>query len=65
MSMITPPSSRATVCRAPQQACYELETIYAIIDEAFFCHIAFSTSSGGQCVNFMKLFQFGTHCVPN
>lgn len=46
-----PPSPRTTVRRKPERGHYDAETIHAIIDAAFLCHIAFSDG-------------YGTHCLP-
>jgi uncharacterized protein len=34
-------TSRTTVHRKPDRACYDRERIYAILDEAFVCHLGF------------------------
>jgi len=46
MSDSVAPSERTRVIREPQRAVYDRSTINAILDEAFFCHVGFST--GGQ-----------------
>ncbi len=37
-----PPSDRATVSRASERGHYDRETVYAIIDSAWLCHVAFA-----------------------
>ncbi|WP_338525120.1 pyridoxamine 5'-phosphate oxidase family protein [Pseudomonas batumici] len=46
-----PLSERARVRREPRHADYERETLNAIIDAAYVCHLAFTD-------------QRGTHCIP-
>jgi nitroimidazol reductase NimA-like FMN-containing flavoprotein (pyridoxamine 5'-phosphate oxidase superfamily) len=36
------PSERTTVKRLPKRANYERETVYAILDEGFICHVGFA-----------------------
>ena len=38
-----PPSERTRVVREPQRGVYDREAIYKILDEAFVCHVGFST----------------------
>jgi len=45
-----PPSPRTTVRRKPERGHYDAETIHAIIDAAFLCHIAFSDAQGTHCL---------------
>jgi len=40
------PSERSTVKRLPERASYDDDLIYAILDEALICHMAFTTDSG-------------------
>lgn len=42
MSPAAPPSERTRVRRLADRARYERETIEAIVDEAFFCHLGFA-----------------------
>jgi uncharacterized protein len=39
------PTERTRVIREPQRGLYDREAIYKILDEAFICHIGFSTDS--------------------
>ena len=43
MSDSVAPTERTRVVREPQRAVYDRSTIYTILDEAFFCHVGFST----------------------
>src|SRR5690554_2207833 len=38
------------VCRNPGRGRYDPETIWAILDEAFLCHVAFVTADGRPAV---------------
>ena len=42
MSDSAAPTERTRVVREPQRAVYDRAAIYAILDEAFFCHVGFS-----------------------
>jgi nitroimidazol reductase NimA-like FMN-containing flavoprotein (pyridoxamine 5'-phosphate oxidase superfamily) len=42
----TPPSARTEVKRLPDRAAYDRETVEAILDEGFVCHVAFVTDGG-------------------
>ncbi|MFG6446746.1 pyridoxamine 5'-phosphate oxidase family protein [Roseateles sp. BYS180W] len=44
------PSSRTKVRRIAELANYEKESLYGIIDEAYFCHIAFSDGENTHCI---------------
>jgi nitroimidazol reductase NimA-like FMN-containing flavoprotein (pyridoxamine 5'-phosphate oxidase superfamily) len=41
MSETQMPTTRTRVVREPQRAVYDRETVYAILDEAFLCHVGF------------------------
>ena len=36
------PTERTTVRRLPERAAYDRQTVHAILDEGFFCHVAFA-----------------------
>ncbi len=44
------PSARSRVRRVAENANYERETLYAIIDAAYVCHIAFTDPHGTHCI---------------
>ncbi len=46
----TPPTPRTRVRRMASQANYDPNVLYAIIDEAYLCHIAFSGNTGAHCI---------------
>ena len=46
----TPASQRTQVRRAAKRASYEEETLHAIIDDAYMCHIAFNDGHGVHCI---------------
>jgi hypothetical protein len=41
----TPPSERARVRRAAERGHYDSETVHAIIDAAWVCHVAFADTA--------------------
>ena len=45
-----PPSERTRVRRLAELAHYERSTLYAIIDAAYLCHIAFHDEKGSHCI---------------
>ncbi len=45
------PSERTQVKRIAENARYDKDSLYAIVDEAYVCHVAFHD-------------QFGSHCIP-
>lgn len=45
-----PPSPRTEIRRKPDRGHYDAETIHAIVDAAFVCHIAFSDGQGTHCL---------------
>jgi nitroimidazol reductase NimA-like FMN-containing flavoprotein (pyridoxamine 5'-phosphate oxidase superfamily) len=45
MSDSVAPSERTRVIREPQRAVYDRAAIYAILDEAFICHVGFSADA--------------------
>jgi nitroimidazol reductase NimA-like FMN-containing flavoprotein (pyridoxamine 5'-phosphate oxidase superfamily) len=49
-NMNTAPSDRTRICRIAENANYERETLYAIIDEAYLCHIAVADAKGSHCI---------------
>lgn len=44
------PSARTRVRRAASRASYEDETLKAIIDAAYVCHVAFADEEGAHCI---------------
>ncbi|MES2263540.1 MAG: pyridoxamine 5'-phosphate oxidase family protein [Pseudomonadota bacterium] len=48
--MNTAPTARTRVRRIPTNASYDSATLYAIIDDAYLCHIAFSDDGGPHCI---------------
>lgn len=46
----TAPSDRTRVRRVPENARYERETVHAIVDAAYLCHIAFADERGSHCI---------------
>lgn len=49
-----PPSARTRVRRVAQRGHYDRETLWAILDAAYVCHVAFADGADGQ----------GVHCIP-
>lgn len=45
-----PPSERARVRRASERAHYDHDTIHAIVDDAWLCHVAFTSPTGVLCL---------------
>jgi nitroimidazol reductase NimA-like FMN-containing flavoprotein (pyridoxamine 5'-phosphate oxidase superfamily) len=50
MTKSNPPSARTRVRRIPLAASYDRELVYAIVDEAYICHIAFADAHGSHCI---------------
>lgn len=50
MSAAKPPTHRTRIRRLPEFANYEKSALYAIIDEAYVCHIAFSEGDSTHCI---------------
>lgn len=46
----TPASDRTRVRRIAENARYDRETLYAIVDAAYLCHIAFADEKGTHCI---------------
>lgn len=46
----TAPSDRTRVRRVAENARYERETVHAIVDAAYLCHIAFADERGSHCI---------------
>lgn len=44
------PSDRTRVRRSADKARYDSDTLYAIIDDAYLCHIAFGDDKGSHCI---------------
>lgn len=45
-----PPSGRTRVRRIPNRGHYDRATLYAIVDAAYVCHVAFSDGGGVHCI---------------
>ena len=45
-----PPSPRTRVRRVAELASYEQATLYAVLDAAYLCHIAFQDEHGNHCI---------------
>jgi len=48
--MISAPSPRTRIRRSPENAAYDRSTLYAIVDQAYLCQIAFSDVHGTHCI---------------
>jgi nitroimidazol reductase NimA-like FMN-containing flavoprotein (pyridoxamine 5'-phosphate oxidase superfamily) len=46
----TPPSDRTRVRRVARRGNYDEATLYAILDEAYVCHLAFADEHGVHCI---------------
>lgn len=46
----SPPSERCRIRRKPTRAHYDRETLYAIIDAAHLCHVAFAEGASVHCL---------------
>jgi nitroimidazol reductase NimA-like FMN-containing flavoprotein (pyridoxamine 5'-phosphate oxidase superfamily) len=46
----TPPSERTRIHRVAQRAHYDRATLYAILDDARLCHVAFANEQGVHCI---------------
>lgn len=44
------PSERTTLRRVPNRAHYDSDTLYAVIDDARICHVAFNDETGTHCI---------------
>lgn len=55
-----PPSERTKVRRIAENARYDAETLHAIIDAAYLCHIAFADGKGTHCIP-MACWRDGNH----
>jgi nitroimidazol reductase NimA-like FMN-containing flavoprotein (pyridoxamine 5'-phosphate oxidase superfamily) len=44
------PSARTQVRRIPRNAAYDRQTVHAIVDAAYICHIAFHDDHGAHCI---------------
>jgi len=45
-----PPSDRTRVRRVADRADYQADTLYAIVDQAYLCHLAFADERGIHCI---------------
>ena len=45
-----PPSERSRVRRVADRARYDRDTVHAIVDAAYVCHVAFSDAHGVHCI---------------
>lgn len=50
MTGSTPPSARTRVRRIAENADYERATLYAVLDDAYLCHVAFADAKGTHCI---------------
>jgi uncharacterized protein len=50
MTAPLPPTDRTRIRRGAEYANYERETLCAIIDDAYLCHVAFSDGSAAHCI---------------
>jgi len=50
MSQNLPPSDRSRVRRVADRGRYDRETIHAIVDAAYLCHVAFADEHGVLCI---------------
>ncbi len=50
MTHPSPPSERSRVRRAADLARYDRDTVHAIVDEAYVCHVAFGDAHGVHCI---------------
>lgn len=50
MTASIPPSERTRVRRIADNADYERDTLYAIVDAAYLCHVAFADARGVHCI---------------
>jgi nitroimidazol reductase NimA-like FMN-containing flavoprotein (pyridoxamine 5'-phosphate oxidase superfamily) len=50
MSQNLPPSDRSRVRRVADRGHYDRETIHAIVDAAWLCHVAFADEHGVHCI---------------
>lgn len=46
----TAPSARTQVRRIAENAHYDIPTLYAIVDDAYLCHVAFADDKGSHCI---------------
>lgn len=49
-SKTTAPSERTQIRRIAENADYDQTTLYAIIDDAYLCHVAFADEKGSHCI---------------
>jgi nitroimidazol reductase NimA-like FMN-containing flavoprotein (pyridoxamine 5'-phosphate oxidase superfamily) len=45
-----PPSERTRIRRVPLRGHYDRETVHAIVDAAYLCHVAFADAHGVHCI---------------
>ncbi len=50
MSQNLPPSDRSRVRRVADRGHYDRETVHAIVDAAYLCHVAFGDEHGVHCI---------------
>ena len=60
MTASASPSDRTRVRRSPARADYERDTVHAILDAAWLCHVAFSDDHGVHCIP-MACWREGEH----
>jgi nitroimidazol reductase NimA-like FMN-containing flavoprotein (pyridoxamine 5'-phosphate oxidase superfamily) len=50
MTNPNPPSDRSRIRRVADRARYDRETVHAIVDAAYVCHVSFSDAKGVHCI---------------
>jgi nitroimidazol reductase NimA-like FMN-containing flavoprotein (pyridoxamine 5'-phosphate oxidase superfamily) len=50
MTNPSPPSDRSRIRRVADRARYDRDTVHAIIDDAYVCHVAFGDAQGVHCI---------------
>jgi nitroimidazol reductase NimA-like FMN-containing flavoprotein (pyridoxamine 5'-phosphate oxidase superfamily) len=50
MTNPSPPSDRSRIRRVADRARYDRETVHAIVDAAYVCHVSFSDAKGVHCI---------------
>jgi len=60
MQQHLPPSDRTRVRRVAQRGHYDRETVHAIVDAAYLCHVAFADDHGVHCIP-MACWREGDH----
>ena len=50
MTNPSPPSERSRIRRVADRARYDRDTVHAIVDDAYVCHVAFGDAQGVHCI---------------